>query len=278
MPQSVRVCLSLTCLPLPFSFSVFFWAHRGKCVTWIAKQLNESCRLYISSSDLAVLQSPCPPQACWYVISSGLRAALRLQVTHHHPAGVVLGASVEKATAKYVNTRWRNNTLIHGAGPSWGGLGHFGRLCWRPRAAKHCFVLDRKSQTLVWTRVQVPCSLPVCGRYLSCGCRASSPSPRGCDTIGTSLNPMESVGNWVDSLRLRFHTSKRTWWGWMIQQLCLEGIAEWVPGARDPTPCWRERDSGGWVAPSNSCLPLAGAAPTCLPSPSCSQDFSESKL
>lgn len=31
----------------------------------------------------------------------------------------------------------------------------------------------------------------------------------------------------------------------MIQQLCLEGMAEWVPGARDPTPRWRERESGG---------------------------------
>lgn len=124
-----RTCLSKPDLP-PFTVfflcNVFFWAHRGKCVTWIAKQLNESCRLYISSSDLAVLQSPCPPQACWYVISSGLRAALRLQVTHHHPAGVVLGASVEKATAKYVNTRGeektRSSTELAPPGEGWGIL------------------------------------------------------------------------------------------------------------------------------------------------------------
>lgn len=60
------------------------------------------------------------------MISSGLRAALRLQVPPHHPAGVVLGASVEEATAKCVNTRGEETTHssmeLASPGEGWGIL------------------------------------------------------------------------------------------------------------------------------------------------------------
>lgn len=111
---------------------------------WITKQLNESCVDFFISY-LAVLHSHSALQACWCVIGSEQGSGQLCWAC----AGSLGGEGHSQTPER---TRWRNNTLIHGAGPSWGGLGHFGRLCWGPGAAKHCSALDRKSQALVWAQ------------------------------------------------------------------------------------------------------------------------------
>lgn len=142
---------------------------------------------------------------------------------------------------------------------SWPLLGRAGAF-WQAVLGTWC------CQTLFCTWQEKPssglgtmCKYPAPCQCMEGPCLVAAGHPQqlqgGCDIAGTSLNPMESVYNWVDSLWLCFHTSKKTWRGWMIQQLCLEGTAEWVPGARDPHP------AGGTGTVVGELLPPISACP-----------------
>lgn len=85
---------------------------------------------------------------------------------------------------EYANTRGeektRSSTKLVALGEGWGISPG---LCRGPGAAKHCFVLDRKSQPLVWK----------CQRMEGiCLVAAGHPHqhPEECDIIGTHLKPM----------------------------------------------------------------------------------------
>lgn len=136
------------------------------------------------------------------VISSGLRAALRsaLHLTLLLPLSPCWGCAGSPGGEGHSqireHTRWRNNTLIHGAGPTWGGQAVLSYI------KKHLVRLDE------------PAALS-------------------------------------------------------------ERRAERVPGARDPTPRWRERDK---LQPPIPACPWQEQHQLVSLPPSCSRDFSESKL
>lgn len=139
-------------------------------------------------------------------------------------------------------------------GEGWGVLaGCAGDLVW-PNA-----VLYLTEKAKLWSGHVCECPVPARQwRSLSGGCRTSSPAPRGCDIT----EPLWTQCN-LCIIGLIPFDSAFSHQKMMIQQLCLAGTAEWVPGAG--TPCPAGGEGQWWVSCCLQFLLVPGRSSTSLP-------------